>query len=107
MMINIEELKPQIVERLKVLKPSKIILFGSYAHGTPSEDSDIDLFLFKKLNKEEVRNYKIKLRKQVQDLVSKYKIGFDFIVADEEFVKSRDDYFYKEDILNNGKVIYE
>ena len=24
--------------------PDKIILFGSYAYGTPTEDSDIDLF---------------------------------------------------------------
>ena len=46
-MIDIEELKPLIVERLKPLNPDKIILFGSYAYGTPNEDSDIDLFLIK------------------------------------------------------------
>ena len=47
-MIDIEELKPKIVERLLPLRPDKIILFGSYAYGSPTEDSDIDLFLFKK-----------------------------------------------------------
>ena len=41
-MINIEELNPQIVKALMPLKPDKIILFGSYAYGTPTEDSDID-----------------------------------------------------------------
>ena len=53
-MINIEELKPLIIERLKPLNPNKIILFGSYAYGTPNEDSDIDLCIVEKdiLNKQ-------------------------------------------------------
>ncbi|MEA1915847.1 MAG: nucleotidyltransferase domain-containing protein [Campylobacterota bacterium] len=106
-MINIEELKPLIVERLKPLNPDKIILFGSYAYGTPNSDSDIDLFLFKNLDKKNARDYKVQLRRQISDLTSRYKIGFDFIVASEEFVKSREDYFYKKDILENGKIIYE
>ena len=106
-MINLDELKPLIVERLKPLHPDKIILFGSYAYGKPNDESDIDLFLFKDIAKEQVREYKVKLRKQVSDLVSKYKIGFDFIVASEDFVRSRDDYFYKKEILEKGKVIYE
>ena len=42
-MVDIEKIKHEIVERLKPLDPDKIILFGSYAYGTPNEDSDIDL----------------------------------------------------------------
>ncbi len=45
--IDIEKIKPEIISRLKPLSPDKIILFGSYAYGTPTEDSDIDLFLLK------------------------------------------------------------
>ncbi len=44
-MVNIEELKPLIVEKLKSLNPEQIILFGSYAYGTPTKDSDIDLYV--------------------------------------------------------------
>lgn len=44
-MIDIEELKPLIIERLKPLNPDKIILFGSYAYGNPTEESDIDLYI--------------------------------------------------------------
>ncbi|KIM13296.1 MAG: DNA polymerase subunit beta [Sulfurovum sp. FS08-3] len=44
-MVDIEELKPLIVEKLKPLNPSQIILFGSYAYGTPTQDSDIDLYV--------------------------------------------------------------
>jgi predicted nucleotidyltransferase len=36
----------EIVERLvKGLSPEKIILFGSYAYGEPTEDSDIDILV--------------------------------------------------------------
>ena len=36
-MVDIEKLKDEIVERLKPLDPDKVILFGSYAYGTPNE----------------------------------------------------------------------
>ena len=106
-MVDIEELKPLIVERLKPLKPEKIILFGSYAYGKANEDSDIDLFIIKDNIPTSQRDYKLQLRKSIRPLISKYKIGFDFIVASKEFLAQREDYFYKKDILEKGKVIYE
>jgi predicted nucleotidyltransferase len=33
----------EIVRRLRPLNPAKVILFGSYAKGTATEESDIDL----------------------------------------------------------------
>jgi uncharacterized protein len=108
-MINIEELKPLIIERLKPLNPDKIILFGSYAYGTPNEDSDIDLFLHKDdLTIEETRYYQREASKRVLDLQMKYKTnGIDILSAPTEYIKQREDYFYKVDILQNGKVWYE
>lgn len=47
-MVDIEELKKEIVQSLKPLNPHKIILFGSYAYGTPKQDSDIDLYVVTK-----------------------------------------------------------
>ena len=41
----IEELEKEIVDRLKAVNPSKIVLFGSYAYGKPDKDSDIDLIV--------------------------------------------------------------
>jgi len=38
-----EDIKNQIVEAIKPLEPERIILFGSYAYGEPTEDSDIDI----------------------------------------------------------------
>lgn len=37
----------EIVDQLKSYKPEKIILFGSYVHGKPGEDSDVDLVIIK------------------------------------------------------------
>jgi len=47
-MIDIEKVKLDIVKRLKPLNPEKIILFGSYAYGTPNANSDIDLYVVTK-----------------------------------------------------------
>jgi len=108
-MIDIEELKPLIIERLKPLNPNKIILFGSYAYGTPNEDSDIDLFLLKDdLDINDTRYYQREARKRLLDLRLEYKTnGIDILSAPTEYIRNREDYFYKVDILQNGKVWYE
>ena len=106
-MVNIEDLKPQIIEALKPLKPKKIILFGSYAYGRPTKESDIDLLIVKNERLQNVREIKIKARLLLKDLIKRYHIGFDILVIPEEILYRREDYFYKVDILQNGKVLYE
>ncbi len=107
-MIDIRKLKNEIVEALLPLKPAKIILFGSYAYGTPTEESDIDLFLLKDdLDGEELKYLSRNARKKLVDLTYKYSIGFDILTATQSYLSNRDDYFYKVDILQNGKVLYE
>jgi len=107
--IDIEKLKEEIVERLKPLNPDKIILFGSYAYGTPDDESDIDLFLLKDdLDISESRKYELKAMKSLRDLRKKYKInGIDILSAPTSFVSQREDYFYRVDILQKGRVLYE
>lgn len=107
-MLNIEDIKVEIVKRLKPLNPDKIILFGSYAYGTPNEDSDIDLFLLKDdLEIKDLRYYEREATKNVMDLIFKYKVGFDILSAPTKSIEDKEDYFYKVDILQNGKVLYE
>ena len=43
-----DKVKNQIIEALKPLDPEKVILFGSYAYGEPTADSDIDLYIVTK-----------------------------------------------------------
>jgi predicted nucleotidyltransferase len=107
-MVDIEKIKDEIVQALKPLKPNKIILFGSYAYGKPNEDSDIDLFLLKNdLSLDKVREYELSARKKIRDLIFKYDIGFDILSAPTNYLKNKEDYFYKVDVLQNGNVLYE
>lgn len=105
-MVDIQKIQSEIVECLKPLEPEKIILFGSYANGTPTEDSDIDLFLVKDTPADLFGSYELKARRQLRGLIYRYQIGFDVLCASRAFLESREDYFYKMDILKNGKVIY-
>ncbi len=109
-MINIEELKPLIVERLKSLSLNQIILFGSFAYGTPNEDSDIDLFLLKdNLDIKDMRKYKLELQKKLFDIQKKYLLGIDIFVDStkrmEDRINNVHDQFYDE-ILTKGIKIY-
>lgn len=103
-MIDIEIVKDEIIERLKPLNPDKIILFGSYAYGAPTEESDIDLFLVKDTQES---NYDALAMLKLRDLIKKYHIGFDILSASNSFIVNRQDPFYKIDILEKGRVIYE
>ncbi len=40
-----DELETRIRDALAPLHPEKVILYGSYAWGQPTEDSDIDLYV--------------------------------------------------------------
>ena len=42
---DLKELKQEIVNSITPLNPEKIILFGSYAYGNPTNNSDIDLYI--------------------------------------------------------------
>ena len=109
-MVDIEVLKKEIVERLKPLNPDKIILFGSYAYGNPTQDSDIDLFLLKDdLKIADMRAYKLALQKRLFDIQKKYLLGVDLFVDSSNRMQNRieevKDQFYDE-IMQKGKVIY-
>lgn len=94
-----------ITNKIKThFQPQKIILFGSYAWGKPTEDSDIDLFLIMESN----------LRRderavQISDLFSYRLFPLDVIVYTPEEVElslKRGSPFTRE-ILTKGKVLYE
>ncbi|WP_457599448.1 nucleotidyltransferase domain-containing protein [Hydrogenimonas sp.] len=103
---ELEKLNREIVERLLPMKPEKIFLFGSYAHGNPTEESDIDLYIVKSLPSDSVRDYKVSMKMRLRDLIKKYRVGFDLIVGDEKALE-REDFFHREEIGKRAKVLYE
>lgn len=109
-MIDIEKLKLEIIERLKPLNPDKIILFGSYAYGTPHEDSDIDLYVvtsddFMPKTWREKSEVHLKVLNAIKNIVEKYPT--DLIthtkVMHDKFRKM--DSMFSRKILNDGIVI--
>jgi predicted nucleotidyltransferase len=60
-----EAIRNEIIDFLQPIDPEKVILFGSYAYGTPNADSDIDLYIVTKENiipKTFEENFQIKKR---------------------------------------------
>ncbi|HEC02267.1 MAG TPA: nucleotidyltransferase domain-containing protein [Phycisphaerales bacterium] len=98
---QISEVTRRIVERFE---PRRIILFGSYANGTPTEESDLDLLIIKDSDVPS-RQQNRKVRKILSDL----RIPVDVIV------KTTEEFQTYKDIVGTiiypankyGKTIYE
>lgn len=100
------KLLSRIVEKIaKDYNPKKIILFGSYATGHPTEDSDIDLFIIKNTEKGPTDRW-VEVKKLLWDI--ERDIPISPLVYTEEEVEERlkiKDFFVRE-ILENGEVLY-
>lgn len=106
--------KPQHIHRviqqiISVLKeryqPERIILFGSYASGTPHRDSDIDLLIVKSTGKPFFQRL-VEVRRFVLDVWQGRP--FDPVVLTptelERRLKNGDQFF--QEILHHGNVLY-
>jgi predicted nucleotidyltransferase len=98
---EIKKITLQIVEKYK---PEKIILFGSFANGKPTKDSDLDLFIIKKTKKSPGRRLL-----EVEKILLNRKVPLDFLVFTPKEVEKRislGDFFIR-DITQKGKLVYE
>ena len=99
---EITVIKDQIV---KEFSPEKIILFGSYAWGKPTTDSDVDLLIVQ--NSTQTRSQR---QKTLQKKLSGNMVPMDLLVytpAEIEQSINQKQNLFLEDILRNGKAIYE
>ena len=111
-LIDIEKLKKDIIDRLKPLNPYKIILFGSYAYGNPTKDSDIDLYIvtndeFMPRSWREKMMLKLQYAKALSDL--RERLDIDLIVHTRKMYEKflEDDSMFSRDITSKGQMIYE
>jgi predicted nucleotidyltransferase len=89
----------QVAERFQ---PEKIILFGSYAYGTPHEDSDVDLLVVMPARNE--LDQAVRIRRTVD-----YNFPLDLIVRTPKNLEWRlaeGDSFLRE-VVSRGKLLYE
>jgi len=98
----------QLVERIKQFSPEKVILFGSYAYGTPTDDSDVDLFVVKNIDMQDIRQTRIEIRRSLFNIIWENKIELDLLVDNEDHINYRiniGDKFYEE-LTTKGKILY-
>ena len=102
-MIDMKDIQALSERIAREFRPQRIILFGSYAYGTPSPDSDVDLlvilpfFFFKQKTAYEIRRR------------TKPSFPVDLLVRSPEQLQLRlrmQDSFIHE-IVRRGKVLYE
>ncbi len=96
--------KKDIVEKIcSVSSPKQIILFGSYAIGNATEDSDIDIVIIE----EEVVS-KIKEKRKIRNSLKDIKYPKDILITSEEeynFYSSKIGSVFKE-ISEKGEVLW-
>jgi predicted nucleotidyltransferase len=107
-----KDLQERIIKKIKPLDPYKVILFGSYAYGYPSDDSDIDLLVV--TNDEFIPNDFDERNRLFLNVASAlYDIEVDFPIDLIVHTKSMHKQFmelnsmFSRKILSDGKVIYE
>lgn len=94
-----------IIEKLKPLDPEKIILFGSYAQGTPRPESDIDVLIIKKTKKSPAERVGEVLKLvwgNIPHIEPQVLTPGEFQEAIEE-----NRFFITQEVLKHGKIIYE
>ena len=99
---ELDKIVRQVVE---TYRPEKIILFGSYAYGQPSADSDLDMLIIKKTSERFIDRW-INVRQIVSD--PKRSIPFEPIVLTPNELEERlaiGDQFIEE-IVTKGQVLY-
>ncbi len=98
---KIQQAAQKIVD---TVHPEKIILFGSYAYGNPTDDSDVDLLVVMESDQ------RIHARMmQLSEILRPRPFPVDIITRTRGELKERlqiGDCFFKE-IVNKGKVLYE
>jgi predicted nucleotidyltransferase len=101
---SIQEKIDKMVRRIvKKFKPEKIILFGSYARGTPTRDSDVDLLIIMPVSGSK-REKRIEIGVALHDI----RIPKDIIVATPDEVERRKNLVGTiiRPALEEGKVLY-
>jgi len=102
------ELQAELERIVRVLveqyDPECIILYGSFAHGNIHEWSDLDLCVIKRTEQRFIE------RLEEVGLLTLPRVGCHILVytpEELEAVKQQGHYFFADEMLGKGKVLYE
>lgn len=102
-MVSRQEIQATCDDIVREFAPLQVILFGSYAYGTPTEDSDVDLLVVMPIPKSEFRNKAVEIRQRIP-----YRFSMDLLVRSPEEIAYRvsyNDWFLRE-ITEKGELLH-
>jgi predicted nucleotidyltransferase len=79
-----DDLRPYLQTLIEQFNPEQVILFGSYAYGNPTPDSDVDLLVVKPIHSGRVKD-KVAIRRAWWPIMRKTSpMSFDLLLATPE-----------------------
>ena len=102
-MVTREAIQATCDDIVREFTPLQVILFGSYAYGTPTEDSDVDLLVVMDIPKSEFRNKALEIQQRIP-----HRFGLDLLVRSPQEIAYRvsyNDWFLRE-ITEKGDFLY-
>ena len=108
-MYSSEEIDQLVYLIAEIAEPDRIILFGSYAYGTPDEKSDVDLLVIKNgkdfsIDDEAKLATAVFFKRREQRIRTRYDV---FFQTERQARKSAERGGAFVDALQKGKVVYE
>jgi len=103
-MIEITKIYDIVARIAAKFNPDKIILFGSYASGTPNNDSDIDLLV---IQDTDLPRHKRSF--DIQKMLIGSMLPMDILVyTNNEFEKEKNEkYSFLNSAIKTSKILYE
>lgn len=102
-MVSSDELNRILSRIIEVSQPDAVILFGSYASGNATEESDLDFLLIKQTNELPV-NRAASIRKALRDILYPMDI---LVYTPDEIEKNRNKKFtFIHEVFKTGKILY-
>lgn len=102
-----DQLLPYLQVLVEQFQPERVILFGSYAYGEPTADSDVDLLVVKHVEKSPVSEA-TRIRKAVRHLrYTASNLPLDIMVRAPEDLRARlaQGAEFHEEIVRRGLVL--
>lgn len=106
LMVTQRQIETYAADVARKFRPLKIVLFGSYAYGSPTEDSDVDLMVVMPKDDSGIKN-----RDKAIAIDSAIPASFplDLLVRDPEDIRWRleEGDCFLSDVFSKGRVLYE
>ena len=103
-MISTQQIQATCDDIVREFAPLQVILFGSYAYGTPTEDSDVDILVVMAMLQSGAWQQGLEIKRRIP---ARFRLDLHVQSAAELVYRvSHNDWFLR-DVLEKGDVLYE